>query len=195
MESSRSAEALRYHLSLGDGVVVNDSNTRVIGKIVKAHGDGRISLSMLSYATSDVLLRHSLSAVTDAEAPFAVKSGMVEVIQVPNTLKISRSSIVNVAFIVPLAELESGSFHVTGAVNTYFARFIIHPNGTISPYNHFVLQARLALPVTYRFFRGLNTFSSMIKRALYHQPEEHSTMKTVRLQLCYDAFSLFGLSF
>jgi hypothetical protein len=167
---------------------VNDSNTRVIGKIVKAHGDGRISLSVLSHATSDVLLRHLLSAVTDAEAPFAVKSGMVEVIQVPNTLKISRSSIVDVAFIVPLAELESGSFHVTGAVNTYFARFIIHPNGTISPYNHFVLQARLALPVTYRIFRGLNMFSSMIKRALNHQPEEHSTTKTVRLQLCYNTF-------
>jgi len=178
MANVHATNALRDHLSVGNGVIVKNINKMDVGKIVKAHGDGRVSVSLFSYVTSALILRHSLAPVTETESPLATKSGMVEVILMQNTIKITRSSIVDITFIVPLGELESGFFHLTGAVNTFFARYQYELNGTILPYLHFMLQPRVTTPVSYQIFRGLNTLSSLVRKTLYHQPEEQLTTKT-----------------
>jgi len=188
MPNLHATDGLRAHLTVGDRVVVKDNNKIDLGKIIKAHGDGRISVSLFSCVTSTLLLQHSLAPVTETESPLEVKSGMAEVILTQNTIKISRLSIVDIAFIVALAELDSGFFHLTGAVNTFFACYQYKPNGTISPYLHFMLQARVAPPVSYQIFIGLNMLSSLVKKTLFHQPEDQSTTKTFRMSLCYNTF-------
>jgi len=75
-----------------------------VGKIVEAHGDGRVSVSLFSYVASALILWHSLAPVTETELLLAAKSGMVEVILMQNTIKIPRPSIVDITFIVPLGE-------------------------------------------------------------------------------------------
>ncbi len=189
MQNPHAIIALRTYLSLDDGIILkHNNNDRAIGKIVKSHGDDKVSACLFSQVSSEILNHHSLSAVTDAEAPFALKSGMVEVIQTPTIIKIPRSSIVDLAFIVPLVEVESGLFHLTGAINTFFIRYIHHQDGSIRPYPFFMLHAKIAEPVSFRIFRGLNALSSSLKRSLYHQPEDQSVSKSFRLPFCYDSF-------
>jgi hypothetical protein len=189
MQNPHAIGALQTYLSLDDGVIIKqNNNVTAIGKIVKVHDDNKISVSLFSRVSSDLLIHHSLSVVTATKAPFAVNSGMVEVIQMPTIIKIPRSSIVDLAFIVPLVEVESGLFHLTGARNTVFIHYIHHREGSIASYPYSMLQARITEPVSFRIFRGLNILSSSLLRTLYHQPEEHSSSKSFRIQLCYDSF-------
>jgi hypothetical protein len=130
-------------------------------------------------------MRHSLPPVTEDNVPFAVKSGMIEI---PTIIKTHRSSILDITFITPLAEVESVFFHLSGARNTFFIRYRQQLNGSIDLYPYLMLQARIADPITLRIFRGLNMLSSHLKRVLYHMPEYQSIRKSVRVELTYDSF-------
>jgi hypothetical protein len=188
MQNQNATAALRVIVSLDDAIIFNRNNDTAIGKIIKVHGDSWVSVCLFTPITAELLILHSLSAITADESPFAVKSGMVEVIQSSIILKIPRSSIVDLAFIVPLGEVESGLFHLTGAVNTYFIRYMHGNGGNIQPYPYLMLQPRLAEPISFRIFRGLNSLSSSLKKSFYHQPEDQSVSKSFRLPFCYDSF-------
>jgi hypothetical protein len=102
MANVHAMNALHAHLSVGDGVIVKHNNKMDVGKTVKAHGDGRVSISLFFYEASALILWHSLAPVTETELLLAAKSRMVEVILMQNTIKVPRSSIVDITFIVPL---------------------------------------------------------------------------------------------
>jgi hypothetical protein len=46
----------------------------------------------------------------------------------------------------------------------------------------------VAQPLSYRIFRGLNLLSLSVKKVFFHQPEEQTKRKTIRISLAYDAF-------
>lgn len=75
---------------------------------------------------------------------------MIKVIQTAVTSKILRSSIVDVALILPLVEVESGLFHLTGALNTYFICYMHLGDGRIQQYPYYVLQPRVAEPLSFQ---------------------------------------------
>ena len=53
-------------------------------------------------------------------APFAVKSAMNEVVRMTTVLSVSRGDINDVAFVIPLHEVEGGNVNLAGASNTFF---------------------------------------------------------------------------
>ena len=154
--------AVRSLTSVDDVVVFQRNNNNDIGRIIQGHGNDRVSVIILEPVTAEYLIQHSLSAVRADDSPFAVKSGMVEVIQTSTILNIARSSIIDFAFVIPLREVESGLFHLTGAQNTFFIRYMHQPNGSFQPYPFYMFQARVAEPLSFRIFRGLNLLSSSI---------------------------------
>jgi hypothetical protein len=113
---------------------------------------------------------------------------MVELMETEEVWKIHRSTITDLAFIIPLHEVESRLFHLAGARNTYFIRYKCTGDEIIHDYQYSMLQATVGEPLSHRIFKGLNLLSSSVKRLMYHQPEGYTTRKTTRLPMSYDAF-------
>jgi hypothetical protein len=120
---------------------------------------------------------------------------MIKVIQTAVTSKIPRSSIVNVALILPLVEVESGLFHLTRALNTYFICYIHLGDGRIQQYPYYVLQPRVAEPLSFQIFGVLNVLSSSLKKSIYHQPEDQSITKSFRLPFRCDPIFFIWFKF
>lgn len=179
---------LRYHTSLDDVVLINYNNSRSIGKIVATEQSDKVIVLRFTELTPELLVHYSLSTVTDEEAPFAIKSGMVEVIQTNTRLLIDRSSIIDIAFIIPLQEVECGLFHLTGARNSYFIRYQCNRGGRVEPYGSSILQPRVIDTFSSRIFGSLNQLSASMKKLFYHHPEQDSVHKSFRMPFSYEAF-------
>jgi hypothetical protein len=180
--------AVRSITSIDDVVVFERNNNNDIGKIIEGHSNDRVSVVTFKPLTPELLLQHSLPAVTVDDSPFAVKSEMVEVFQTATIMEIRRSSIIDFAFILPLQDVESGLCHLTGALNTFFIRYMYLLDGSIQPYPFSMLQARVAEPLSFRIFRSLNLLSFSIKKVFYHQPEGQTANKSFRIPFAYDPF-------
>ena len=81
---------LRCHTSLDDVVLINYNNNHSIGKIVAHEQSDKVVMLLFAELTPELLVRYSLSAVTDEEAPYAIKAGMVKVILTDIRLTIGR---------------------------------------------------------------------------------------------------------
>lgn len=174
--------------SLNDSVVFLHDNLSIIGRIVKVHASDKVSLVIFKTVMTDILLHCSLPTITVATSPLAMKSSMVELLETAEVWKIDRSLVTDLPFIIPLHEVESGLFHLSGAQNTYFIWFESNSNGSIIDYQCSMLEPRVAEPLSYRIFRGLNMLSSSITKVFYHQPEGQSMRKSFNIPLAYDAF-------
>jgi hypothetical protein len=98
-------------------------------------------------------------------------------------IDIKRAHIVDVAFILPMEEINSGMFFLSGADNTFFIRYILVNNMMKSCRPTLYFCRYLVEPLSVRLFLTLNTLSQNLRKALYHQPESATTKKTFRLPL------------
>ncbi len=73
---------------------------------------------------------------------------MQEVYQSSDEIYVKRSTIIDVAFIILLAEVESGMFFLSGVENTFCIRYILADNKLVS-----------------------STLSQPLRRTMYHQAE------------------------
>jgi hypothetical protein len=89
-------------LAFYDVVLFNNNNVHLIGKIVGLENNNEVSVIMFMEVTAKVLVRYSLCIVTKAEAPFALKLGMVKLLLTETCVVISRSAIINICCILPL---------------------------------------------------------------------------------------------
>jgi hypothetical protein len=69
---------------------------------------------------SATLQQFFIAPITSQECPLASQDDMVEVYQMNTEISFNCSSIVDIAFIVSLQEVESGMFYISGAENTFF---------------------------------------------------------------------------
>jgi hypothetical protein len=173
--------------SVRDAVVFVHSNLNEVGRITRVHGRDRVSVILFKTVTEELLLQYALSIITLADFHFAVKSGMVELIETTEVWKIPRSTITDLAFLIPLHEAESGIFRLPGARKTYFIRYKCNGDGIVHDYQYSMLQATVAEPLAHRIFKCLYKLSSLVKKLLYHQPEEQ-TMRSAHLSMSYDSF-------
>ncbi len=108
---------------------------------------------------------------------------MVEVFQTPHYANISRHSISDVAFIIPINEVESGRYFLSCAENTYVIRFF-HNGDKIQPWvTSFYFSRHLIEPIGIRLFHSLNALSDHIRRSMFHRPESVSTSQSFKLPL------------
>ncbi len=75
---------------------------------------------------------YSLKPITATLFPVASQSPVVELVATSLIKTVSREALVDVAFVVPLQELETGMVHITGASNIYFIRIVFDDKGNIS---------------------------------------------------------------
>ena len=171
-------DELRSNASIDDAVIFKGDHDSLIGKIFEINSNNNITVILLLQMSAELLIRHSLPSKTNSESPVATKSGMVEVFLSATRLVIDRASIIDIAFIVPLHEVEGGLFHLAGARNTYFIRYQQHHDRGFEVYSGSMLQPRSVEPFSSHIFRSLNMLSTSIKKLFYHQPEEQSVFKT-----------------
>jgi len=181
---------LRTYSSKDDVVIFQHVDQQLIGEIIGLdEPNNGVRVRLFSRLTSELLLRYELPSTTTAEAPFTTKSGMVEVMRTGTTMVIGRSSIIDIAFVIPLVEIEGGFIHLTGAANMFFICFeLSHSNDHPQEVMFRILLPRIVEPFSRRIFRNLNYLSSEIKKRLYHQAEEGSTTKSFRILFPYESF-------
>jgi hypothetical protein len=175
------------HVTIDTVVLFNINNVHSIGKIDRLDGSDQVSMVKFLEITEQLLIQYSLSTVTEAEAPFAVKSGMVEVILMETSVVISRSVVLDVCFILPLLEVESGLLNLTGSQNCYYIRYQFK-SGQVQPYFCSMLQPSVLETYSRRLIWSLNQSSSSIKKVFYHHPEQHSVQKSFRIPFSYETF-------
>jgi hypothetical protein len=151
------------------GVIV-DTNTESIDVIV------------FQRVTSEMSQEHTLRPVTAAEYPVAYHGNMAEVLaRVTERLSIFRLSVVDIIFIVPISEVESGLFHVAGSRMAYFTRYVIKDNGARSQCSlKFYYNRHTVEPFSHRLFLSFNHLAQNLKRGMYHLKESATTKKSFR---------------
>jgi hypothetical protein len=60
----------------------------------------------------------------------AAQAHMLKLICQDTYVEVERSEVYDIAFIIPLSEVESGLFHMSGSYNSFFTRYTIN-NGTV----------------------------------------------------------------
>jgi len=100
-----------------------------------------------------------------------------------------RDVVVDLVFILPLAEVESGNVFITGAANLFFVRYLIDraTHSNFSSVNF--LSAHFIQPLTVRIFSSLNTLAFTVKKLMYHRPEAEDTKRSMRIFFPSDAFN------
>jgi hypothetical protein len=193
-------ENLRLHVGIDDYILFRPSNTMhslrrvrddvVVGRIVGSTSDA-VEVSVFETMTSVLLQHYSLPPVTSAVFPMASQSCMLEVVAQEARVSVARSNICDVAFVIPIYEVESGLFHLSGSYNSFFIRYFFL-NGAVHPYgSELYFSARNVEPVTFRLFHSLNALAHLVKKSLYHQGEAELSMRSFRLYLSTEAFSYF----
>lgn len=192
--------AIQANVQLGDFIIFNSSCNGVgLGQIINAN-HVRVKVSLLNIMDSEAMKRHRIKPVTAESFPVAAQDGMVEVYQTSEEIFVDRTMIKDVAFILPLQEVESGMFFLAGAENTFFIRYIFSQN-TMQMCNPSVYFSRYLIePLGVRLFTAMNTLSQHLTRSMYHQAESELSSKSFRLPLfsmesfMYLAYKLQGHS-
>lgn len=174
---------LQRVVSIGDYIKFSDhSNLSGLGEIVEINRE-RIKLKTFRHLDSATMQSHSLSPLNPRDHPLASQDEMLEVYQTMHFTYISRHSILDVAFILPLHEAESGRFFLSCAENTYVIRFL-HDGSRMRPWaSSFYFSRHVIEPIGVRLFHSLNTLSDHIRRSMFHRPESVTTSHTFKLPL------------
>lgn len=166
----------------------NPVNDLCYGRIVAATID-TVEVILYKRMTSALLQQFSLPPLHTDSFPTAAISCMVEVIAVEQRIILPRSRIYDIIFIVPLAEVESGLFFMSGACNIFFQRYVIF-DGTAVPCNQeYYFCRRFIQPFSIRIFHSLNHLAQQEKKSMYHQSEAELSLRMFRTSFSMEAFA------
>jgi hypothetical protein len=187
----------RVHLGFEDHVLFRPSvalhivrDDVAVGKVINgAVGGNCCEVQVYLRMTSDFLQRHSLPPVTTANFPLSSQSAVMEVVSHDVTDRIDRDSIVDVAFVVPLAEAESGLYNLSWSYNSFLIRYSLHQGNVHQYRSEYYFVSRPVEPLSIRLFHSLNYLAGLLKRALYHQGEAEISCRSFRLFFSCEAFS------
>ena len=177
-------EAIQRHVIVGDYIKFQleaDVDSR-LGEIIR-YQQQTVRVRLFQVMDLATLQRFFIAPITSQECPLASQDDMVEVYQTKTEISLNRSSIVDIAFIVSLQEVESGMFYISGAENTFFIRYIVDSNGVTPFAPAFYFSRHFIEPLNIRLFIMSNSLSQNIRKVLYHLPESESTKKSFKLPL------------
>jgi hypothetical protein len=116
-------------------------------------------------------------------------SSIEEVVAVEERQVVQRDYINDVAFILPLAEVESGLFYMSGASNTFFTMYALY-NRSITPYRStYYFGHHHVEPFTVQLFHSMNHLAQHLKKVLFHQREADVSARKFRLFFSKEAFN------
>jgi hypothetical protein len=94
-----------------------------LGKVVHIGASSDLIVKKFRLLSSEILQKYSLCPLSAVHYPMACQDNLVEVFHTQDTECIDRSTIIDVAFIVPAQEVESGRSFLSGAGNVFIIRF------------------------------------------------------------------------
>jgi hypothetical protein len=108
---------------------------------------------------------------------------IIEVYQSSDEIEVERTAIVDVAFILPVEEIESGMFFLSGVDNTFCIRYIFLNDTLCSARSSLYFARYLVEPLSIHLFMNLNTLAHHLQKALFHQWESSISQKSFWLPL------------
>jgi hypothetical protein len=117
--------------------------------------------------SSTILQQFSLPPVQADKYPMVTHSGMVEVIPSEETSTIPRSSIIDLAYVLPIKDAESGFFYMAGATNMFFVRFVIRGAAIQPCQTEFFYMCHIIQPLTLCLFHSLNYLAQQLKKKCF----------------------------
>jgi hypothetical protein len=84
----------------------------------------RLKVVLFQTMDSETLQKYNLQPINPSEIPLAFEDRITEMYKTSEILFVDRSDIQDILFIIPVAEVESGVFHLSGADNVFCTRFV-----------------------------------------------------------------------
>jgi hypothetical protein len=154
------------------------SNTDNVGYGMPLHcSEDQLFVRLFQVVTSEILKRYFIQPVNATDYPLAFLDEMEELYLTTDEIYISRSDVTDIVFVVPIAEVESGMFSMSGASNVYFIRYKFLNGGMHCFPTSFYFSRYIMEPLSVRLFNVLNTLSQHLRHALYHVSENSPTKK------------------
>jgi hypothetical protein len=173
--SHRMFSELQRCISVGDYIKFsNETYPMGLGEVVDGNIEN-VKVKIFLPIDSATLRSYSLPPLDPITYPLASQDEMVEVYQTVTYASIPRCNINDIAFIVPISEVESGRFFLSGARNTYVIRLYDDGRRMKLYKSSFYFSRHLIEPLGVRLFHSLNTLSDHMRRSLFHRPEAATT--------------------
>jgi hypothetical protein len=154
--------------------------------------DDEIKLRLFQFMDSMTLTSNLLQPLNSRDHPLASQDKVMEVYQTMDEVWINWSKVLDVAFIVPMKELESGRFFLSCSDNTYVIRYSL-VGDRMQPFPDFYYFSPFSVePLGVCLFHSLNTISDHLRRAMFYRPESEITTQTFKLPLFPEKCFLFG---
>ncbi len=167
--------SFQSNFKAGEYVKFMTGSTNGLGTIISGNQE-TVIVQLFKSMDSETLQRFHLRPNTNEDE-------IPEVYQSSEQIEIGRKAIVDVAFILPLDEIESGLFFLARTENTYCIRYIMVNDALISCRPSLYFSRCLVEPLSVCVFNHLNTLAHHLQKALYHQRESSISRKTFCLPL------------
>ncbi len=119
---------LQSNVSVGDYVkFVDNLHPNGLGEIVSSSNTD-VKLRLFQVMDSIAMQLNFLSPLNTIEHPLASQDEIIEVYQSSEEMYITRNQIVDVAFILPIQEVESGRFFLSSSENSFVIRYSYENN-------------------------------------------------------------------
>ncbi len=123
------------------------------------------------------------STSTHLKIPLAFEDRITEMYKTYEILFVDRSDIQDIVFIIPVAEVESGVFHLSGADNVFCTQFVKENQYMRCSLPSLYFSRYIVEPFSIRLFMALNTLALHLRRSMYHQAESALRKRTFHLPL------------
>lgn len=180
---------IQNKVSVNDCIAFQHQSRTRLGRIVEDRVESLVVL-LYNMVTSEISRQHSLKPLTAIDYPMAYHGNMLEVLEsITDRVSISRQSIIDIVFIVPIMEVESGVFHIAGSKVTYFSRYFIQADRKVKENkSKFYFDRYIVEPLTHRLFSSLNYLAHNLRRAMYHLRESDISSKSFRIFFSMESF-------
>jgi hypothetical protein len=167
----------------GNNIVFSSGQDKTqLGEVIHSDEDGVLVKNFL-VMDSKMLKRFSIIPINPNYFPLSYYDGLVEVYKSPDEMYVERCNILDLAFIVLIAEVESGMFHMSGAENVYCTRFSMVDSLMELCSSNFYFPRYIMEPLSIHMFTTLNTLLQNLQRLLYHQSESSTFKRSFCLAL------------
>jgi len=182
------AEEIRSTVSVGDFIGFRQGDAYVVGEIIEA-GHYEVTCREFVHMTKDIIVQFSLQPLTQSLYPVSSQLALTELVGTSSVVVMHRLEIVDIIFVVPVGEVESGIVHMTGVSNLFVIRYEIIDGTQIKNYApSYYFLCRMFQPLNVRLFLALNCLARNLKKQLFNSPSSTVTRKTFQMDFPSEAF-------
>mmetsp|Transcript_18246 Transcript_18246/g.25952 ORF Transcript_18246/g.25952 Transcript_18246/m.25952 type:complete len:398 (-) Transcript_18246:33-1226(-) len=174
-------------LSDTGGSQANAGGGAIIGSVAKA--DGNVLHLHRFLKLTDLPDSVLVPALDVHDYPILSASSMKEVFMTSELVIVNRSSIIDIAFILPVNAIADGRERCIGIRNAYFLRFRLLPNGGLRNHDFLEYTTSVSRPFSNRIFYSINHLTKALCKLMWLNPEREKTTKSSSIFFSGEAFA------